>query len=260
MGLRSAYAPGTFCWIDLPTTDVDGATAFYAALLSWEPRDIPVTIGPAYRMMLRDGHEVCAISPIPEPTRAAGGRPAWLSYVCVEDAGAAASRAEALGGKVLAGPYDVADAGRMATIEDPQGAELAVWQPRRHVGARLVNDPGALCLNQLDTPDPAAASSFYSQLFGWAIDRVATDPQPYWGISNAGALNGGMMRLDPSLGTAAHWLVYLTSDDLDASAETIGRLGGRLLVEPTRIPSGRILVASDPQGAVFALFEGEVDP
>jgi predicted enzyme related to lactoylglutathione lyase len=58
----------------------------------------------------------------------------------------------------------------------------------------------------------------------------------------------------------SHWLVYFTAADLDEAAEVIEREGGAVMVPAMVIQSGRILVARDPQGAYFALFEGAVDP
>jgi predicted enzyme related to lactoylglutathione lyase len=73
-------------------------------------------------------------------------------------------------------------------------------------------------------------------------------------------VNGGMMPLSQAgPGAPPAWLVYFTSADLDASVARVEELGGQVMLAPTRIQSGRIAVAQDPQGAVFALFEGEVD-
>jgi predicted enzyme related to lactoylglutathione lyase len=177
----------------------------------------------------------------------------------VDDADAAAGRAADLGGTLMMGPFDVLQHGRTGLLADPQGAVLGVWQAREHIGAELVNEVGALSLNQLNTTDPAGASAFYTALFGWEIAPVAPEPRPYWGITNRGALNGGMTALDPS-SPAPHWLAYFTAADLDAAAVTIAGTGGTVLVPPLAIPSGRILVARDPRGARFALFEGDVDP
>jgi predicted enzyme related to lactoylglutathione lyase len=146
------------------------------------------------------------------------------------------------------------DAGRMAVLQDPAGAVFAVWQPKDSIGAQLVNDPGALTMNQLNTSDPQRAQDFYGGLFGWTFQKVAPGEPAFWRIENGGRLNGGMMRADPP-----QWLVYFTSTDLDASAAKIGELGGRVGTGPLPIPAGRFVVASDPQGAVFALFEGRVD-
>ena len=71
------------------------------------------------------------------------------------------------------------------------------------------------------------------------------------------------MELDKGLadaGVPSHWLVYFTAADLDASVAKIGESpGAAVMVPPTEIPAGRFAVAHDPQHAMFALFEGEVD-
>ncbi|CAN5165729.1 hypothetical protein BH24ACT1_BH24ACT1_10820 [soil metagenome] len=148
----------------------------------------------------------------------------------------------------------------MALITDPTGAVFAAWQARDHPGAALVNEPGALVLNQLNTDDPETAQRFYTELFGWRVEFNGTEEQAYWGLYNGDALNGGMMALPPGAPAPPHWLVYFTVTGLDNAASRIADLGGRVLVAPMTFESGRILVATDPQGAAFALFEGNVDP
>ena len=256
MGERTEYTPGTFSWVELLTSDAGAAKAFYAELMGWTYDDLPLPEGGTYTMVLKDGKRVAGLhQPAPENA----GPPAWLSYVTVEDADAAAERAKELGATTLAGPFDVMDAGRMAVLQDSQGAVFAVWQPRGSIGAELVNDPGSLTMNQLNAADVDTARGFYSSLFGWRIETVSEDP-PYWGIHNGELLNGGLMELPPGGGAPPHWLAYFTTADIDSAASRIPELGGNVLVAPMSIPSGRILVAGDPQGAVFALFEGEVDP
>lgn len=258
MGERSAYAPGTFSWADLGTPDLEAASAFYARLLGWAGEDRPVPGGSVYRMMSVRGLEVAGLYAMPAEA-AAGRPPMWLSYVTVDDVDASAERAADLGATVVERPFDVADAGRLALLRDPQGAMLALWQAGGTPGARLVNDVGAMCMNQLTTDDLAGATDFYRGLLGWEFTQVAPEPQPYWSISNAGRLNGGMMALPPGQ-APPHWLVYFTVADLDAATATIQRLGGAVVVPPTSVPAGRFVVARDPQGAHFALFEGPVDP
>jgi uncharacterized protein len=253
---RTEYTPGTFSWVELLTSDAAAAKQFYAELMGWTYDDLPLPEGGSYTMVLKDGKRVAGLhQPAPENA----GPPAWLSYVTVEDADAAAARAKELGATTLAGPFDVMDAGRMAVLQDSQGAVFAVWQPRASIGAELVNDPGSLTMTQLNAADVDTARGFYSALFGWRIETVSEDP-PYWGIHNGELLNGGLMELPPGGGAPPHWLAYFTTADIDAAAARIPELDGNLVVSPMSIPSGRILVAGDPQGAVFALFEGEVDP
>jgi predicted enzyme related to lactoylglutathione lyase len=260
MGERTSYAPGTFCWVELATTDAAGAKDFYAALLGWEAADIPISEGMVYSMQRVDGRDVAGLYQLSEE-EAPSRPPAWLSYVSVEDADRMADQVQALGGGVMGAALDVMDAGRMAVATDPEGAVFGLWQPKDHIGATLVNAPGALSLNQLNTSDVEGASRFYSALFGWDIEQVVPGPQPYWGIRNGGNLNGGIMAMGPEIRAPAHWLPYFTTEDLEGAAEMIGRGGGAVVVPPMAAgPEGRILVARDPQGAFFALWEGPVDP
>ena len=57
------------------------------------------------------------------------GASAWLPYIQVADVDAAAAKAVELGGKLLSGPFDVPGSGRMATIEDPDGARVGLITP-----------------------------------------------------------------------------------------------------------------------------------
>jgi uncharacterized protein len=72
-------------------------------------------------------------------------------------------------------------------------------------------------------------------------------------------VNGGMMPLPQGAPMPSHWLVYFGTDDLDSAADRIGSSGGTVMVGPQDVPGGRIVVARDPAGAVFALFAGRFD-
>jgi uncharacterized protein len=170
-----------------------------------------------------------------------------------------AARVGELGGAVHAEPFDVMEAGRMAVVQDPTGAVFALWQPRENIGAEVVNAPGALSLNQLNTTDPQRAQEFYEQLFGWRTESVQGGDQPYWGIYSGDRLNGGMMQLPAEMGAPSHWLVYFGIDDIDAVADRIGESGGTIMVPKTEVPGGHFLVARDPQGGVFGIFAGRFD-
>ena len=218
-----------------------------------------------YTMLRLDGDEVCALYELEDERREMGIPPHWFSYVSVEDADATASRAVELGGTVFGEAFDVMDAGRMAIIQDPAGAVLAAWQPERHIGARRVNDPGCMTWNELQSRDPKKAAAFYSGLFGWEMEPIEQDGElVYVTIKNAGSSNGGIMPMaEPSTeqhGDApSYWLTYFTAlPDTDVVAGVRG-LGGEMLVGPLDIGAGRISVLQDPQGAVFAIFEGETD-
>lgn len=254
MGERTSHALGTFSWTDLATTDPGAAKGFYTSLFGWDAEDLPIPDGGVYTMLLRNGKRVGALTAGQE-----GQPPAWTSYVTVAGADAAAASAEENGGSLALEPFDVMDAGRMAIVQDPTGAFFAVWEPRESIGAELVNEPGALTLNQLTTSDPERAQEFYAGVFGWRFEAVEGGDMPYWGIYNRDRLNAGMMPLPPEQGMPSHWLVYFGSESVDDDAGRVGDLGGTVVLPPMSVPGGRILVAQDPQGATFALLSGRFD-
>jgi uncharacterized protein len=258
MGERTKYAPGTFCWTDLATTDQDAAKQFYGQLFGWTAVDYPVGEGVTYSMMQIDGKDVGAISPQPQQQADAGVPPLWNSYISVESADAAADRAQKLGATVHAPPFDVMDVGRMAVIQDPQGAFFMPWEAKQHHGASLVNARGALTWNELASVDPEASAEFYRELFGWKIEPFEGMQMTYLGLQNSeGQGNGGIrsaMENEPS-----YWLVYFGADDADADTALATELGATALAPPTDIGVGKIAVLQDPQGAVFALYAGRFD-
>ncbi len=258
MGQRTQHTPGTFSWVDLTTTDQQGAKDFYAGLLGWDYDDRPMGDDVYYSMARRDGLDVAAISPQPRQQREAGAPPLWNSYVTVASADDAAARAGELGAHVHAPPFDVFDAGRMTVIRDPQGAHLCLWEPRENIGAKLVNAPGALCWNELMTPDVEASAAFYGDLFGWTTVPFEDSPAAgYRVIQNGERGNGGM--LTPPSGAPTSWLVYFAVGDLDAAQARVGELGGTVHGGQMELPMAKLLVAQDPQGAMFALYAGKLD-
>jgi hypothetical protein len=147
-------------------------------------------------------------------------------------------------------PFDVLDVGRMAVIADPAGAAFCIWEPRAHIGASVVNAPGALTWNDLITPDPDAAAQFYGALFGWTFVEIPNSGG-YRAIQNDGRSNGGMMSRE---GMPPAWIPYFGHADLDGLLARVGALSG-----PVAVPSGRFAVFADPQGAVFAALTGDYD-
>jgi predicted enzyme related to lactoylglutathione lyase len=259
MGERTRYDPGTFCWVGLATSDVAAAKAFYGSLFGWEAEDLQAGAAGAYAT-LRYGAEDVAILYRQQPeARAAGAPPHWTSYISVEDADTTAARAEELGGAaVFRAPFDVLDAGRVAAIRDPTGAIVSLWQPRSRIGATLVNGTGALCWNELATTDVELAKSFFGELLGWEYE---TDESGYVSFKNAGRLNGGMREhAEHERRITRAWLPYFTVESVDVAARRVAQLGGRQLAPTTAGRLGRWALIADPQGAAFAVFEGETDP
>ncbi len=258
MGERTEYAPGTFCWVDLVTSDSDAAKTFYKGLFGWNATDVPTDAGTVYTMLSQDGRDICALWQMTPEMVQQDIPPHWQSYVSVASADAVTARARELGGQILMEAMDVMDVGRMATLQDPTGAAFAIWEPKRHIGAQLVNAPGAFCWNELQTKDPAAAERFYTSLFGWtANSNAGAMGQTYWAFRNGERSAGGMMEIQAEWGEVLpNWSVYFAVADCDASVAKVKELGGAVVAPPMDIQAvGRFAFVRDPQGAVFAVIK-----
>ena len=162
---RDGYPPGVPCWIDTTQPDPESAVDFYKGLFGWEFEDVLPPGSPGKYFVARlHGGDVGAVGSRPE-----GAPPmaVWNTYVWVESADETASRVIDAGGTVLTDPFDIINLGRMAAFADPSGAAFCVWQAKEHRGARIVNEPGSLNFNDLNTRDPEGAKSFYGSVFGW---------------------------------------------------------------------------------------------
>lgn len=105
------------------------------------------------------------------------------------------------------------------------------------------------------TTDVDAAKKFYGQLFGWQMQDVPVEGESYTLLSAGGKAQGGMMAMPPEAkGAPPCWGVYVTVDDVDATAKLAAELGAKTIVPPTDIPGvGRFHVFLDPQGAAISV-------
>ncbi len=254
----TSHAPGTFSWPELATTDQKGGVAFYRALFGWELNEQPMGPGETYSMFQMRGKPVAAAYTMPRE-RQRDAPPHWNSYVTVANVDEAAKKAESLGAKVLAPPFNVMDAGRMAVIQDPTGAVFQLWQPNKHIGAMILNEPGALCWTELNTRDTKAAEDFYTKMFGWTPKHSAPgSPMEYTEFSTGGQPSIGMMPMNEHMPAhvPAYWMPYIQVADTDASVAKVTELGGSIMVPAQDIPNTcRFAIAGDPQGAMFAVFQ-----
>ena len=251
------HAPGSFCWVELGTTDVEAAKKFYTELFGWSINDTPAGPDMVYTMLQLEGKELAALYELQEEQKSKGVPPHWLSYVSVASADEVVVRAKSLGGNVIKEAFDVFDAGRMALLQDPTGATFAVWQPNKHIGARIVNHPGTFCWNELVTNDRDKAGNFYTKLFGWDTKVHEMGPNPYTEFKSGDRTVGGMLQMTKEMeNVPPHWMAYLAVEDCDKSVEKAKSLGAEIKVPPTTIPHvGRFAVLQDPQGAVFSVIK-----
>jgi len=260
MSERTSYANGEFCWVDLSTTDVEGAKAFYGDLLGVEaesaPGDPEETGG--YGFFTKDGKMVAGFGPTQRDEQPS----AWSSYIKVEDADATTQQVEEAGGQVHFGPIDLPnESGRMAVLQDPTGAFVCINQQQKHPGAELVNEPGTWNWNNLMTRDLDAAKDFYGRVFGW--NAIHNDEAPdfvwMWQVEGQRWPEGcaGLMEMGSDVPADAppYWQVYVMVENADEAIEKTKAAGGRLVFGPLEIPVGRVATLFDPQGAAFSIVE-----
>lgn len=253
MSERSSYAPGTPCWVDLGSPDLDASIEFYGSLFGWDvPESANSEATGGYRQAMLRGRPVCGMMPLMQE----GQPPAWTSYVSVADAAATAAKVTEAGGSVIAEPMEVLELGSMAVFADPTGGVFGIWQPNTFHGAGVVNEPGALSWNELNTRDLEGAKAFYGAVFGWSFeDNDMGEAGSYTTISLGEDMVGGILDMNergvPEQ-VPAHWQVYFAVEDTDAAVAQATERGASVMVPPMEVPAGRFSILVDPHGASFA--------
>lgn len=259
MALVSTHAPGAFCWVELGTSDLQAAKQFYGALFGWGVLEHDMEPGEVYAIFQLKERDAAAAYRLSEE-RQPGVPPHWMLYVATANADATSARSVELGGSMIAPPFDVGEIGRMGMLIDPTGAPHMVWQGGSNPGIGIYNEPGAFCWGQLNTTDTAKAEAYYKALFGWtAKTGSGADGMTYTEWSTNGTPIGGMMQLPPGAPSPSHWMPYFSVANCDEATAKAQQLGAQVYLPPMDIPgTGRFAVFADPQGAVFAVFQGNM--
>jgi uncharacterized protein len=245
---KDGFAPGAPCWADCGT-DLEKGPAFYASLFGWTLEDMGPDAG-GYTIASLGGGQVAGFGPQQNP-----GPPVWSVYFHSDDVDKTTELVTAKGGSVLAGPFDVMAAGRMAVYLDPVGAAFSVWQPGEHKGFGVVDEPGTYCWAELVTTDVAASKTFYSDVFGLTV-RDSSDPSmAYSELLLDETSVAGMMPKPAEMPAEvpSFWGVYFAVEDTDATLRRVGELGGTTLAGPMDLPVGRFAACADNVGGVFSV-------
>ena len=235
---------------DVGAADRDSAKAFFGSLFGWEHEDQTGPQGNVYTFLSKNGAVVAGLRE---------GPPFWLSYVSVEDLDATLAQARESGASTEDEPHDVAPAGRMAVLSDPQGAAFGLWQPADFPGAGLVNEVGTMVWQHLATNDVDAAKDWYSSLFGWTWQELEGAPG-WWNARGSDGRLAGSVAVLPVPGVPPNWQVSFTVEDAVAACGRAEEQGGSITMPRMETPVGGIAVVSDPQGAPMGFFDGESEP
>lgn len=246
----ASHPAGQPSWFDLMTSDIAAARRFYAAVLDWQMEEGGPETG-GYTTCLVQGEVVAGIGQL-APGQAVP--PSWTVYFGVDDADVTSDAVASAGGAVLLAPMNVLDVGRMAVCQDPTGAVFGLWQPVRHPGAGLVDEPGAMAWCEVNTRDADTAATFYERVFGLRRERVDIDVTTYYMLQNHGVPVAGVLQMTAEWGDLPpHWMAYFRVADVDDAKARVLAHGGQVPVGPFDSPYGRIIVVIDPQGAALSL-------
>ncbi len=247
---RRHYRTGEPAWVDLRVTDAPAAAEFYTALFGWEIVREPLGAD-HYNTCLLGGEPVAGIASSVRPGEAIG----WTTYFAVDDIEASGRTVAALGG--VPGPIRrFREAGLAMASEDAQHAIFGLYQAGPRPGITVLNSPGALCWNELNTSDPRGAEEFYRTLFGYVVEPAdSATGAGYSLLLVDGSPAAGVLALEADWPTLlpARWLTYFAVSDLERSLAQVLALGGKVMLAPLTTDYGEFCVVRDPWRAVFCL-------
>lgn len=118
---------------------------------------------------------------------------------------------------------------------------------------------GTFCWNELTTTDADAAKTFFSDLLGWTAHTQDMQGTPYTTLSAGDNPAAGLFQMTEEWGDAPpHWMAYIAVDDVDAAAQRVEELGGKVHFGPHDAPGvGRFIMIEDPTGAKVSLITME---
>jgi uncharacterized protein len=251
------FAPGTPCWVDVLSSDLDATTAFYAGLFGWDAETMGEDLD-RYVMYSSGGHPVAGAMPNRPDIQSPD---VWSTYIASADCAATVAAAAAAGARVMMDTMAVGedgDAGSVAMLLDPAGAAIGVWESRQHTGFGKYNEPGSVTWDEHHSKDFAASISFYQQVFGWEIEAVSdTDDFRYSMAKVDGESVAGLMDSSSFLPAEvpSHWRVYFSVASADDAVAKVQELGGSVTQAAEDTPYGRIAAVADPTGAQFSLHQ-----
>jgi predicted enzyme related to lactoylglutathione lyase len=256
MAIRNSYQHGQFSWVDLVARDMAEARDFYHRLFGWDCVDMDTQGGPPYAQFQLEGKSVAGLGQMNQAMLDRELPATWNSYINVDDIEAVCTKVTELGGKITTPVMKVLDAGSLAYIQDPTGAQVGLWQKDQHYGAAIHQDYHSFCWNELCTRDIEQARNFYGRLFDWEFSEYPSAMTKYYVVRNREEECSGLMQIDERWGEMPPcWMVYFAVQSVDIMVDQLRQLGGYVLVHPFDIEEGRLAVVADGQGAAFDLVE-----
>ena len=255
MADTKTFVVGAPVWVDLSTTDPAAARAYYSKLFGWKVEVEPDPAAGGYAMARIGDKIVAGIGGSQDPHAPA----AWMVYIGTHDADGVAKKVEAAGGKVVAAPFQIMNAGRMAVFQDPTGAFISIWEPKDMQGSDVMRSPNTFAWAELNSRGVDKAKAFYTKVFGWGekVSPMGENEPPYTEFKQGGDSIAGAMEMNPMVPkeVPSYWMVYFGAEDVDTAYRKALDAGGRDMLPPQDFPGGRFAIVADPQGAAFGIMK-----
>jgi predicted enzyme related to lactoylglutathione lyase len=251
--------PGKVVWHDLITHKPQESQQFYESLFGWQFEDVGVNLGPFRSVnytLIR--HEGLLIGGMIDANllgrRNAAELSQWVVVMAVNDVDAAAATVAQQGGIVRHAPVDLDERGRLAIIEDAQGAELALLQTRDGDPSDAPLGIGHFLWDEVWSNDPDASSEFYRQLTGLQTAEYGNMPDGAYQLLTSGDTPRMGLLQTPLPELPATWVSYVRVADADAITAQVKALGGQVIIGVTqRDVGGEAALIVDPSGAGIAI-------
>jgi len=254
----ATHQVGKLVWLDLETTDLPGAKHFYGDLFGWSYHDYHAD-GVDYTVALVNDHPVAGL--VRRPIRNDAERhSAWLPFFSVLDVDQTVQLALNAHAQVRSAPENLPLRGRQAGMMDP---ERAVFALENSSSGDPPDDPNPRAIGMWGSPallarDPAHEAIFYQHVLNYTVVG-----QPAGGgferirLSSGSHERANVRMLPTGIATPhAEWISFARVFSASDTARQAVKLGGRILVGPTRDARGATSsILEDPTGAVFGVIE-----
>ncbi|MXQ55684.1 VOC family protein [Shimazuella alba] len=237
------------CWIDIKTLDMDMTKQFYRKFLGWQFKEERLSNRMYTKIYLAE-NEIGGLTDLNLPIFAKGIMPHVSCYVEVDNVDQMAVRVLDLGGKLLLEPFDVGDLSRMATIQDPTGAVLTLWETQKFRGMNAdISREGAPIRMELMTTDLTKAGAFYSKLFNWELESNISIP-----FKSRKRYPASMSEVTPNI-TESQWIICFHTHNLDNKLAIAQSLGAKVMVRAQDTNGEDSFLLACPDGTVCSIME-----
>ena len=240
---------GEIVWIDLITNDAKASKKFFTKLLGWSFENYG-----AYDMALSGTKPVAGILKDKELSKGAKTS-YWVVSASVNDMAETVKKISASGGKVLSDPLEISGRGKVALVQDSQGAVFSILH--NSAGDPKASAPrnGEWMWAELWTPNPKAAVSFYTEVLSVTTKSYSDNEVKNYFILKGDTYEFAAITLIPVKNEEPIWIPVLRVANTETIAKKAVDLGGSILISPAEISGNKVALITTPTGAPFLIQE-----